>query len=78
MQGHILTDRQRQVAEDISSRTGNSVEQAMKELVMDVPQRRYGQPEEIGFLVAFLASEKASYINGTMLAVDGGLIKSVF
>jgi len=66
------------VAEDISSRTGNSVEQAMKELVMDVPQRRYGQPEEIGFLVAFLASEKASYINGTLLAVDGGLIKSVF
>jgi 3-oxoacyl-[acyl-carrier protein] reductase len=34
--------------------------------------------EEVGNLVAFLASEKASYINGTMLAIDGGLIKAVF
>ncbi len=78
MQGHILTDRQRQVAEDISSRTGKNVEQAMKELVLDVPQGRYGQAEEVGYLVAFLASEKAGYINGSMLAIDGGLIRSVF
>jgi len=78
MQGHILTDRQRQVADDISLRTGKSVEQAMKELVLDIPQGRYGQAAEVGNLVAFLASEKASYINGTMLAIDGGLIKSVF
>ena len=31
-----------------------------------------------GYLVAFLASEKASYVNGTMLTIDGGLIRSVF
>ncbi len=77
LQGHILTDRQRQVAQDIASRTGKSVERAMEEMVRDVPLGRYGQPEEIGDLVAFLASEKASYINGAMLAIDGGLIKSV-
>ncbi len=78
MQGHILTGRQRQVAQDTSSRTGKSVEQVMGEMVRDVPQGRYGQPEEVGSLVAFLASERASYINGTMLAIDGGLIRSVF
>ena len=78
MQGHILTDRQREVAEDIASRTGQSVEDAMKGMVSQVPTGRYGSPEEVGNLVAFLASDKASYINGTMLTIDGGLIKSVF
>src|SRR5712692_10294167 len=70
MQGHIFTDRQRQVADDIAARTGKSLEQAMKDLVLDVPIGRYGQIEEVGWLVAFLASEKASYISGAMLAID--------
>ncbi len=78
MQGHILTDRQHQVGQDIASRTGQSVEEAMKGMVAQVPMGRYGSSEEVGYLVAFLASEKASYINGTMLAIDGGLIRSVF
>jgi 3-oxoacyl-[acyl-carrier protein] reductase len=78
MQGHILTDRQRQVAQDISTRTGRSLEEAMKQMLQDVPAGRYGSTEEVGYLVAFLASERASYINGTMLAIDGGLIRSVF
>jgi 3-oxoacyl-[acyl-carrier protein] reductase len=78
MQGHILTDRQRQVAQDVSSRTGKSLEESMKQMLQDVPAGRYGLTEEVGYLVAFLASEKAGYINGTMLTIDGGLIRSVF
>jgi len=78
MQGHILTDRQRQVAQDISSRTGENVEESMRQMLQDVPAGRYGSSEEVGYLTAFLASEKASYINGTMLTIDGGLIRSVF
>jgi 3-oxoacyl-[acyl-carrier protein] reductase len=78
MQGHILTDRQRQVAQDTSLRIGKSLEEAMKLMLQDVPQGRYGSVEEVGNLVAFLASDKASYINGTMLTIDGGLIRSVF
>src|SRR6266436_3237423 len=78
MQGHILTDRQREIAEDISHRTGRSVDDATKQMLQDVPAGRYGSSEEVGYLVAFLASEKAGYINGTMLAIDGGLIRSVF
>ncbi len=53
-----------------------SVDEEMKRLVGDVPLGRYGQPEEVGHLVAFLASERASYINGAMLTIDGGLIRS--
>ena len=76
MQGHILTDRQREIAEDNSRRTGKSIDEAMKQALADVPLGRYGTPEEIGYLVAFLASDKASYITGAMIPIDGGMIRS--
>ena len=78
MQGHILTDRQQQVAKDVSSRTGKSLDEAMKQMLQDVPAGRYGRTEEVGNLVAFLASDKAAYINGAMITIDGGLVRSVF
>ena len=78
MQGRILTDRQREIAEDVSSRTGKTVDDAMKQVLLEVPLGRYGTSEEVGYLVAFLASDKASYINGAMILLDGGLTKSVF
>tara|TARA_B110000238_G_C15801747_1_gene300439 strand:- start:176 stop:574 length:399 start_codon:yes stop_codon:yes gene_type:complete len=46
---------------------------AMKEMV---PVNRLGIPEEYGYLVSFLASNKAAYINGTAIPIDGGLLKS--
>ena len=76
MQGYILTDRQREIAADRSRRTGNSLDEAMKQALLDVPIGRYGTPEEVGYLVAFLASDKASYITGTMIPIDGGMIRS--
>ncbi|TMI60661.1 SDR family oxidoreductase [Candidatus Bathyarchaeota archaeon] len=76
MQGHILTDRQREIAEDVSRRTRIPVDDAMKQALVDVPLGRYGTPEEVGYLVAFLASDKASYINGAMIPIDGGLIRA--
>ena len=41
------------------------------------PLRRAGRPEEFANLVVFLASERASYITGVSIAVDGGLVKSI-
>src|SRR6266851_1529985 len=76
MQGHILTDRQKEIAEDISRRTGKPVDDAMKQALVEVPLGTYGTPEEIGHLVAFLSSNKASYINGAMIPIDGGMIRS--
>jgi 3-oxoacyl-[acyl-carrier protein] reductase len=40
--------------------------------------RRLGQPDEFANLVVFLASERASYITGTAIAVDGGLVKGIY
>jgi 3-oxoacyl-[acyl-carrier protein] reductase len=42
-----------------------------------VPAGRLGLPEEFGDLVAFLASDRAAYVNGTTIPIDGGLLKSI-
>jgi len=78
MQGHILTDRQREIALDVSRRTGAKVEDAMKRALVEVPIGRYGTVEEVGYLTAFLASDLAGYINGAMIPIDGGMIRSTF
>lgn len=43
----------------------------------EIPTGRYGRPEEFGAVVAFLASTQASYVNGAMLRIDGGMIKGL-
>jgi 3-oxoacyl-[acyl-carrier protein] reductase len=48
-----------------------------KETVAQVPTKRLGKPEEFAYLVAFLASDFASYITGTSIPIDGGLLKSI-
>lgn len=48
-------------------------EKVLKEMENDVPLRRLGQPEEIANVYAFLASDEASYVNGTVIEVAGGL-----
>ena len=54
----------------------DSYEDGLKELHEGVPLERIGQPEELGDTVAFLCSERASYINGAAIPVDGGLLQS--
>jgi 3-oxoacyl-[acyl-carrier protein] reductase len=78
IQGYIRTDRSTRLAEDKASKAGTTVQDAFKEMASSVPVGRYGEPEEVGSLAAFLASERAAYINGGMFTVDGGLINSVF
>ncbi len=72
--GIILTDRQRELRGADAARRGISFEQAIEEAGRGVPLGRIGQPEEVGALVAFLASKQASYITGTSIQVDGGMI----
>jgi 3-oxoacyl-[acyl-carrier protein] reductase len=76
--GRILTDRIRQLYQLREKRQqGISEEEVLKEAARDIPMKRIGKPEELGALVAFLASQQASYITGTTIQVDGGLTRSL-
>jgi 3-oxoacyl-[acyl-carrier protein] reductase len=55
-----------------------SLEQAEQAARTEVPAGRLGTPEEYGDLVAFLCSERAAYITGTVIPIDGGLLNSAF
>jgi NAD(P)-dependent dehydrogenase (short-subunit alcohol dehydrogenase family) len=64
------------VVTPIIEKTGlpkEAVDQFSKEIVAKVPMKRFGQPEEVAGVVAFLASQDASYITGVEINVDGGL-----
>lgn len=54
-----------------------TVEQTAQEMVKDIPAKRFGAPEEIAAVAAFLASPAASYVNGTSIPVDGGRTGSI-
>jgi 3-oxoacyl-[acyl-carrier protein] reductase len=53
------------------------VEDVSAESAGNIPVGRYGKPEEYGDVVAFLASERAAYITGSVIRVDGGMIASI-
>ena len=55
-----------------------SLEPAEEAAAREVPVARLGRPEEYGDLVAFLASERAAYLTGTVIPLDGGLLRSAF
>ena len=76
--GRILTDRIRSLARDRASSSDLSEEDALREQAEGVPLGRLGKPKEVGDVVAFLASERAAYLTGCMLSVDGGMLRSLF
>ena len=74
MPGRIETPRIRQLDGGRAEREGRSEDEVRAAHIASIPAGRYGLPEELGTLVAFLASKRASYITGQLVAVDGGLI----
>lgn len=76
--GYTLTERVEQLARSISEKQGISVNEAKKQWESQIPMKRLGRPDEFAALAAFLVSERASYITGSSIAVDGGWIRSTF
>jgi 3-oxoacyl-[acyl-carrier protein] reductase len=75
--GRIATDRTRFLDEARAKREGRCVEEVVAENTASIPIGRFGKPEEYGAMVAFLSSEPAAYITGTIVRVDGGMIPSI-
>jgi 3-oxoacyl-[acyl-carrier protein] reductase len=75
--GRIDTDRVRSNDASRAERTGRPVEEVKRESEQEVPLRRYGEPEEMGRVGAFLLSDAASYVNGAAVQVDGGLVSAL-
>lgn len=75
--GRIDTDRVRELDEGKARNTDSTADAVKAASLREIPAGRYGAPEEFGAAVAFLASTQAAYITGSMIRVDGGLIRSL-
>jgi 3-oxoacyl-[acyl-carrier protein] reductase len=75
--GYTLTERVEQLSQATAKREGITTEAALQKWDAEIPMRRLGNPREFGALAAFLASERASYITGQSIAVDGGWVKAL-
>jgi 3-oxoacyl-[acyl-carrier protein] reductase len=75
--GSILTERMLSNVTSRAKELGISVEEALAQRAGETAVGRIGDPKEFAYLVAFLASSRSSYITGTTMLVDGGLVRSV-
>jgi 3-oxoacyl-[acyl-carrier protein] reductase len=75
--GRFTTDRVRSIDEARAAEAGTTVEQIRAQTEARIPLGRYGDPDELGRVVAFLLSPAASYLDGVILPVDGGMIRSL-
>ena len=75
--GYTRTQRVEELAKATAEREGTSIDDVMNRQKAAIPMGRLGEPREFAALAAFLASDRASYITGTSIQVDGGWIRSL-
>lgn len=75
--GYFMTDRLRNALSAEMARTGQSQDEAAQALLATRGVTRFGKPEEVGSLVAFMVSGKADYLNGAAVELDGGVRRDI-
>ena len=75
--GRISTDRISQLDKARAQATGSTEAEVRKAAEAQIPLGRSGRPEELAYLAVFLASDKAAYITGTTIQIDGGMVKGM-
>jgi len=75
--GYFKTERLKELNGAKAKSLGVPITEVEKQMLSHVPVGRFGDPEEYGHLVTFLASEYSSFITGTNIPIDGGLLKSL-
>jgi len=76
--GYTRTERVEELARMMAEKLGISAEEFKAKWEQEIPMRRLGEPREFAALAAFLVSERAAYITGTSIQVDGGWVRSLF
>ena len=77
MPGYTATERVQELAQTLAEREGVDAAVVRARWESEIPMKRLGRPKEFAALAAFLVSERASYITGSSIAVDGGWIRSL-
>jgi 3-oxoacyl-[acyl-carrier protein] reductase len=75
--GRIQTPRIEEIDRHRAEQEGHSIEEVRQSVLATIPAGRYGEPAELAAVVAFLCSDRARYLTGTFIPVDGGMLRAI-
>ncbi len=76
--GWTMTERVTDLMENRAKTNNSSVEEEIEKQALESPLRRLAEPQEFANVAVFLVSQRASYLTGNMISVDGGMVKGIF